>query len=500
MKIIIFLPLILPFVAALLLLLGRQNDKWQKGVSLITNLLLLLTATKLLQATLSGQILVAQMGNWKPPFGIVLAVDILGALMVAISAIVGFTSLLFSFRDIDKQRTKGFYYSLFHFLLFGMNGAFMTGDLFNLFVFFEIVLMTSYVLLILGNEHHQVKSGFTYLMLNLIGSTLFLVGAGILFGQLGTLNMADIAARSGTVHNQGLVTVVAVLFLCVFGLKSAMFPLNNWLPDAYTAPPTPISALFAGILTKVGVYSLFRTFLTIFPNDVSFTHHTLLLPLAGLTMLLGVWGAVVQYDVRSILAFHSISQVGYMLMGLALYTPLAIAGGIFHIIHHSLIKSSLFLIGGGIGHAAGTQNLKKLGGLVSHIPGLSVLFIISALALSGIPPLSGFYSKYALIVGGLNTGHGFLVCAVLMTSLFTLYSMIKIWRLGFWGSWPDKEQVVSKIKLSKVLIPCLISVVFVVLLSLCAGPIMKISIKASLQLLDQNHYIDSVLESNDQSC
>jgi len=311
--------------------------------------------------------------------------------------------------------------------------------------------------------------------------------------------MAHIALRIGEINNKGLVTLIAILFFVVFGLKSAIFPIFNWLPDSYTAPPTPVSAVFAGLLTKVGVYSMYRAFGTIFTHDVLYTHHAILIPLAGLTMLFGVWGAVVQYDISRILAFHTISQVGYILMGLAIFTPLAIAGGIFHMIHHSMIKSSLFLIGGGAGKIGGSQNLKKLGGLVGMSTSLAIFFMISALALSGVPPLSGFFSKYTLIVSGLNQYHPWLVTAALITSLFTLYSMIKIWRLGFWGEKNPKAQY-SPLEFGRknkfILIGCSLSVVMVLCLTLFANAVMNFSVKASHQLMDRDAYIEAVLSKS----
>jgi multicomponent Na+:H+ antiporter subunit D len=492
------LPLVIPFIAGLVLLINRENPKFQKSISLLTHLTLLVVSFGLVHEVHTRGVLAFQMGNWPPPFGIFLAVDMLGAIMVALTSLVGFTALLFAFNDISSMRMRGSFYSLYFFLIFGMNGAFMTGDLFNLFVFYEVLLMTSYVLLILGNENRQAKDGFTYLTLNFIGSTLFLVGAGILYRELGTLNMAHLALRIQELENTGLVTIVAIIFFFVFGLKSAIFPIFNWLPDAYTAPPTSIQAVFAGLLTKVGVYSMYRAFGTIFSHDIGFTHTTLLVPLAGLTMLFGVWGAVVQYDVSKILAFHSISQVGYILMGLAIYAPLALAGGIFHMIHHSLIKSSLFLVGGGMERLGGSQDLKKLGGLVQISSFLGLLFMISAMALAGVPPLSGFFSKFTLVVSGLAEAHPLLVAAALVTSFFTLFSMIKIWRLGFWGV-KKEDQTLSKREslnnLKPVLLSCGLSVAFVILLTVLANPVMKISKSAGDQLLNKDEYIRAVLNT-----
>ena len=488
----VLLPLIIPFITGLLLLVGRNHNGWQKGISLATNVFLVVVSILLMYQISNQGIQVVQLGNWKAPFGIVLAADMLSGVMVFISALVGLTCVLFSFHEISLIRQEGYYYSLFHFLLFGINGAFLTGDLFNLFVFFEVLLMTSYVLLILGNEDKQISAGFSYLTLNLIGSTLFLAGAGILFGLLGTLNMAQISQRIAAAPQTGLITLVGMIFFFVFGLKGAMFPVFNWLPKAYTAPPAPVCALFAGLMTKVGVYSMYRVFGTVFAHDIAFTHNTLLATLAGLTMVIGVFGAVVQYDIRSILAFHSISQVGYILMGLALFSPLAIAAGVFHMIHHSLVKSSLFLIGGGIGALTGTQDLKKLGGLVGSSWSLAVFFIVAAMALAGIPPLSGFFSKFGLVMGGLKSDQYLLVFAALFTGLFTLYSMIKIWRLGFWGE-PGSHPMKSKPSRS-LLVSTGVSVFVIILLTVFIKPLMTICFSASRDLLNKNKYIEAVLD------
>lgn len=480
---VVILPVAVPFVAALLLLARRSNRSWQTGVSIGSGLVSCGVALALLRRVLAGGVQVHAMGNWPAPFGIFFAADTLSAVMIAVSALVGLSSLLYACAAMDRTRLDGSFFALFQLLLVGINGAFLTGDLFNLFVFFEVVLMTSYVLVILGNERAQVRSGFPYLTINLIGSTLFLAGCGLLYAQLGTLNMAHIAERVHDIPNAGLVTVVAMAFFAVFGLKSAMFPMFNWLPDAYSSPPTPVSAVFAGLLTKVGVYSMYRCFGMIFSHDLAFTHGMVLAPLAGLTMLVGVWGAMVQTDIRYILAFHSISQVGYILMGLAIYTPLGIAAGIFHMVHHSLVKSSLFLLGGAVDLSGGSQDLKKLGGLAQVVP-LAVLFLLSALSLAGIPPLSGFYSKLGLVAGGLKESHGLLVAAALVTSLFTLYSMVKIWRLGFWGTAHREPAKVSR----GVMAACAFSVFVVVALGALANPVMKIAMRAADDLLDRAGY------------
>ncbi len=495
---IVIFPVLIPFAVGLLLLWQRENRAWQNTLSVLAGLGQLVVSGLLLRAVWHEGVLVFHLGNWPAPFGIVFACDMLSAVMVCICALVGLSGMLFAVFDMGNEYRRGAFFSLFYFLLFGINGAFLTGDLFNLFVFFEVLLMTSYVLLVLGNKQAQVNAGLRYLTLNLIGSTLFLAGAGILYCQLGTLNMADIAQRISGIDNKGLVTAVGMLFFCVFGIKSAMVPLHMWLPDAYSAPRAAVGAVFAGLMTKVGVYSFYRLFGTVFCFDTVFTHGTVLLPLAGLTMVVGVWGAVVQYDVRRILAFHSISQIGYILMGLSLWSPLALAGGIFHMIHHSLVKSSLFLIGGGIGRIAGSEDLRKIGGL-AKFSGLALLFLVSALALAGVPPLSGFFSKFVLVVSAFQGGHPALIGAALLTSLLTLYSMMKIWRMGFWGARKEEkneERAEGTGLMKGIFWACGFSVVLVVLLSVLAGPVMKICIRAGEQILDQKAYVSAVLENS----
>jgi multicomponent Na+:H+ antiporter subunit D len=292
---------------------------------------------------------------------------------------MGLTVLLYSFGNVDRAREHWGYYPVLQFLLMGINGSFLTGDLFNLFVFFEVMLMASYVLLALGGEPSQLQESFKYLVLNLLASTVFVASVGILYGVTGTLNMADLSQKMAHTDRSGLITALAMLFLFVFGVKAAIFPLFFWLPDAYPQPPAAVSALFAGLLTKVGVYTLLRTFTLLFVQDIAFTH-TLILVLAAFTMIVGVLGAIVQNHLRGILSFHIISQIGYMILGLGLFTPLALAGSIFYIIHHIIVKTALFLISGVTGRITGTDELKNMGGLLTHYPWLSALFLLAALS------------------------------------------------------------------------------------------------------------------------
>ncbi len=298
----------------------------------------------------------------------------------------------------------------------------------------------------------------------------------------------------GSVQPPGVITALAILFLIAFGIKAAIFPLFFWLPASYHTPQVEVSALFAGLLTKVGAYSLIRVFSLVFVQDTGFTH-TLILILAGLTMLTGVLGAVAQYDMRRLLSFHIISQIGYLLMGLGLLTPLSLAGAVFFIFHVSVAKTALFLVSGIIHRTAGTYDLRRLGGLYRSQPGLAILFLLPALSLAGLPPLSGFFGKLTLIQAGLSARSPLIVGLALGVSLLTLFSMIKIWNEAFWKPGPaDAAQAPGRAK-PGLLLPTAILSALTLLIGLGAGPVMSLAQRAGTQLADPGIYILTVLGS-----
>ncbi len=315
--------LITPFVAALACIFAWRSVVAQRVIGVVGMAALTLTAALLLARVSSDGIQVVQLGNWPAPFGITLVADLLAGIMVLVSAVIGLATAIYSLADIDRERERFGYYSFLHLMMMGICGAFLTGDLFNMFVWFEVMLIASFVLMTLGGERPQMEGSVKYVILNLVSSALFLAGIGILYGKTGTLNLADLSVRASTVMDPGLLTITAMLFLVAFGVKAGIFPLFFWLPASYHTTPVAISAVFAGLLTKVGVYALIRVFTLIFTGDFDYTH-TLLLILAGLTMVTGVLGAVAQFDFRRLLSFHIVSQIGYMLLGLALFTPLAL--------------------------------------------------------------------------------------------------------------------------------------------------------------------------------
>ena len=436
------LALLTPLATAVVCLLCWRWPSAQRFFGVAGMAVLLGAALWLMTAVSDGTIHVVRFGNWPAPVGIVLVGDLTSAIMVLVSAITGLAVAVYSLADIDDGRVRHGYYIFLHFMMFGVCGSFLTGDIFNMFVWFEVMLISSFVLMSLGGERPQMEGSVKYVTLNLVSSSLFLAACGILYAQTGTLNMADLALRTREYMRPGLITMTAMLFLVSFGLKAAIFPLFFWLPASYHTPPVAVSAVFAGLLTKVGVYAMIRVFTLIFTGDVLFTHG-LLLGLAGLTMVTGVLGAVVQFDFRRLLSFHIVSQIGYMLLGLALFTPLAVAGAIFYIFHHIIVKANLFLVSGVAHRYSGTYDLKKLGGLYAAAPWLALLFFIPAMSLGGIPPLSGFFAKFAIIKSGLAGdtmfgGWAALLSAVaLAVGLLTLFSMTKIWAEAFWRAAPE---------------------------------------------------------------
>jgi multicomponent Na+:H+ antiporter subunit D len=466
--------------------------RWQKGISLISTLSNWIISIYILYQVYFQGIQAVKLGNWIPPFGIILVADLLSAIMVVLSMTISISVLIYSFGNIDKPRERHSYYPLFQFLIMGINGSFLTGDIFNLFVFFEVMLISSYVLLALGGGANQLKESITYLAINVIASAFFLVAVGALYAVAGTLNMADLAQKLAQTSNQGVVIFISFFFLVVFGIKAAIFPLYFWLPDAYPTPPTAISAIFGGLLTKVGVYCLMRVFTLIFIQDPYYTHNLILI-LSGLTMFLGVLGAIIQNDFKKILSYHIISQVGYMVMGIGLYTRLSLAGSIFYIIHHIIVKSNLFLVSGITERISGTNDLRKMGGLLNYHGFIAFLFLISGLSLAGVPPLSGFFSKLILVMAGIETRNYFIVAVALMVSILTLFSMAKIWSHVFWGEVNgDRDNIVSS-KYIDLIFPVVFLALLTVFIGLGSQAVMSLSLKAADQILDPTHYIQAVM-------
>lgn len=491
---LIVLPIVIPMLTAILCMFLHGRDiRIQKTIAGVSAIASLCLAFYIFGQVMDGEtVLVFTASGWAAPFGIVLAADMLSAVMLILVSIVSAACLYFAFVSLDKEREENYFYPVWFCIMMGINGSFVTGDIFNLYVMFEIMLMASYVLSVIGCSHGQLRESFKYLILNMISSTIFVIALALLYGMLGTLNMADLAQKIATIEDQSLITVCSMIFFVVFGLKGAVFPLYFWLPRTYTEPPAPIAAMFGGVLTKVGVYAMIRVFTLLFVGNVAFTH-SIITVVAAFTMLLGVFGALSQMDFKRILSFHVISQVGYMVMGLGLYTVWSLAGAIFYIAHHMIIKSSLFLFEGATEKLTGTSDLHKMGGLLNKYPWLGWGFFIAGMSLAGVPPLSGFFSKFVLMQAAVDVGNYWILAAALVTGFFTLFSMSKIFFYVFWGEEKPLPEAAKSIKYWKLLPSCFVLVLLSIGMGLAAEPMMEMALRAANQLMNPEIYINAVM-------
>jgi len=485
---LLVLPLLVPLSTGILCLVVAHRPA-QRALGLAGALGLLAAAVALLTQIHQRGIQAVQIGNWPAPFGITFVADHLSALMVLATGVVAVAVALFALNEGDPTREGQGYYALAHLLLFGVNGAFLTGDLFNLYVWFEVLLLASFVLMILGGGPAQLAGGVKYFAVSLLSSILFLVAVGLLYGATGALNMADLATRVGAV-NPGLLSALAMLFLGAFGLKAAVFPFFFWLPASYPAPPVMISALFAGLLTKVGVYALIRVFTLLFTQDTGFTHN-LILWIAGFTLLLGVLMALAQGELRRLLSFQLVSHIGYMLMGLGILTPLALAGSVFYALNHMLVISALFLLAGLLQRLQGTTVLVRMGGLYRAYPWLAVLFLLPAFSLAGLPPFSGFWAKFTLVAAGLQAGQYGIVGVALLVGLLTLLSMGLVFAEVFWKNAPQARHATPG--WGGLVWPVGLLALLTLGIGLWAEPLLGLSLAAARELLEPAGYIEAVL-------
>ncbi len=446
-------------------------------------------------------VLVSQMGNWPAPYGITIAVDALSAVMLLTSSAVALGVFGYCLTQLPPRFEGGYFHPLFHLLLFGVSWSFVTGDLFNLFVAFEIMLMGSYALFTVGTTRAQMRQAYKYVLLNLITSTIFVTALGLLYGQLGTLNMAHLAwmAMAGRVPAAAVPTVVLLLF--VFATKAAAFPVWYWLPETYPALPPALGGLFAGLLTKVGVYATIRVFVMVFGPSalVSGVVRPVLLISAGATMLLGALGAVGRTRVREVLSILIISGVGFMMLGIGLGTPAAVAGSIYYAVQHMAGMAGLFLCCGLIERLGGTDDLRRLGGLATRSAWLGALFFVAAMSLVGLPPLSGFFGKWVLISESLHYAPhplwGYLLAgSAVATGAVTLLAMLRVWGEGFWSTPVDQPPASGgNPKIAGGMAAAGMLVAVSVGLGLFAGPALSAMNAAAVGVVHPRPYVAAVL-------
>lgn len=430
------LPVLLPLLGAGAALMLSRRPRAQRAVTIVVLVAIVVLASLLLYAADTDGPQVVWLGAWHE-LGIALVADRLAALMLLVSSLVTLAVLAYSIGQgmtgDESETPVSIYHPTFLVLVAGVSNAFLAGDLFNLFVSFEMLLFASYVLLTLGGTAARVRAGTIYVVVNVTSSMLFLLSLAAVYAAVGTLNMAQIAVRVEELPDH-VALQLQLLLLVTFSIKAAVFPLSLWLPDSYPTAPAPVTAVFAGLLTKVGVYAIMRLQTLMFPDSPL---STLLMWAALATMLIGILGAVAQSDIKRMLSFTLVSHIGYMIFGVALATEEGLSGAVFYVAHHITIQTALFLVLGLIERRAGSTALLRLGGLARLAPVLGVLFFVPAMNLAGIPPLSGFLGKVGLLHAGLAEGSWLaivLVAGGTLTSLLTLYAVAKTWTLAFWRS------------------------------------------------------------------
>ncbi|WP_299538511.1 Na+/H+ antiporter subunit D [uncultured Streptomyces sp.] len=443
MNALVPLPVLLPLCATgLSLAFGTRLKRFQRFISVAVLTAVLALSATLMFATADQGPLSVHLGDFAPPLGITLVADRLSALMLTVSSAVTLCVLVYSLgqgmSDRDQETPVAVFHPAYLILVAGVSCTFLAGDLVNLYVGFEIMLVASFVLLTLGGTAPRVRAGSTYVIISLFSSMLFLTAIAMTYAATGTANFAQLAQRL-TELPLGVQTLIQGMLLTVFGIKAAVFPVGAWLPDSYPTAPAPVTAVFAGLLTKVGVYCMLRTETLLFPGN---RLGDLLMAVALASMLIGILGAVAQTDLKRMFSFTLISHIGFMVFGIGLATRLSYGGAIFYVAHHITVQTTLFLVAGLIERRAGTTELTRIGGLARAAPLLAVLFFVPAMNMAGIPPLSGFIGKLGLMRAGVADGGVWawiLVGGSAVTSLLTLYVMAKIWNLAFWRDAPPGQ-------------------------------------------------------------
>jgi multicomponent Na+:H+ antiporter subunit D len=403
--------------------------------NLITSVLFILSIVVLFKVAAEKGIIYF-VGGWQPPFGITIFLDGIGVFLLLVVTGIGLMSSIFSIDYMKRFSAKYKFYALLLLMIAGMSGVCITGDLFNMFVFIEISAISSYALVAFGTEHEELEAAFKYMVMGEIASLLILLSIALIYATTGTLNMADISITVSSNPNRASIIFSSILFIIGFGLKAALVPFHSWLPDAHPSAPAPISAMLSGVLIKVlGVYGFIRVFYNII--GITPIVSNIILVLAGISMIIGVLLQLGQNDIKRLLAYCSISQIGYVLLGFGLGTPLGIIGGFFHLINHAVFKSSLFLSSGAIEYATGTRDINKLGGLMKKMPWTSISWYIGSFTASGVPPFAGFWSKLILIIAAIQAGSYILASIATITAILTLASFIRTQRRILLGPLPE---------------------------------------------------------------
>jgi multicomponent Na+:H+ antiporter subunit D len=480
-------------VGSILLMLRKRTDL-QPLIAIPALVVLCAMTLGLLAHVVSNGTVTMTMGRWLPPFGISFTVDAMGAFFAATSSLVALAAGIYGRGDVDHSGRRYGFYPFLLLIMAGVLGAFMTGDIFNLYVWFEVLLISSFGLLVLGNERAQLDGGVKYAFLNLIATTLFLIATGYLYGLFGTLNMADIAIKATELRGTAPLMTLVTLFLLAFAMKAAAFPVNFWLPASYHTPRLVVSALFAGLLTKVGIYALLRILGMLVP--VEREELSLIIAIvAALTMVLGVMGALAQNDIRRAMGFLVISGIGVMMAGLALGSPAGLSGAIFYAAHSMVVMTALYFAIGIGAQLGGSFMLSSAGGLYARSAVLAFLTLMLFLSVSGLPPFSGFWPKVVLVKASLDVGAWWLAGSILVTGLLTTIAVGRIWALAYWR--PANAGALEQHAAAQSLpAGAMAALAGLVVLSVGAGlwpePVLVLAQDAALGLIDPSAYVLSV--------
>jgi multicomponent Na+:H+ antiporter subunit D len=498
------LPVLLPMLGAAVSVVASRSAALQRVVGLAVLAAVAVIAAVLLVAADAGGPIVAELGGWPAPVGIALVADQLSALLLLVSTLVTLAVLAYAIdqriADYGRGTASTTFHPMYLMLCAGVSLAYLTGDLFTLFVAFEVMLTASYVLIMRRTNAFRVRAGMTYVTVSLMSSLLFLTAVAMVYAATGTVNLADLAGRIEQLP-PGLRTVLGLMLLVVFAIKAAIVPLHFWLPDSYPTAPGPVAALFAGLLTKVSFYALLRTQTLLFPRDQPWT---LMLVLAVATMLVGALGALSQNDLNRLLSFLLVSHIGFLLYGLAVFDPAGASGATLYAAHHITVLATLFLVSGLITRRTGTVALDQMGGLARTAPGLAVLFALPALTLAGVPPTAGFVAKLALLRAGAAGGVSVQIVAgvVVLASLLTLYALVRVWVRVFWGeprpplpdSDPTDEVVVGTARTPAGMYVATAGLVAASLsIAAFAGPLAALTARGGTDLLERTPYRVAVL-------
>jgi multicomponent Na+:H+ antiporter subunit D len=450
-------------------------------------------------------IVVYEIGEWGK-YGIVLVADLFGSGMVVLSSFISLMAMIYGQDYMDKKSALDTtFFPLFNIMVAALNGIFLTGDIFNLFVFFEVLVLSSCGLIVLtGRGDHtpmvyKIEAIFKYLILNMFSIIIMLTAIASLYATMGTLNMADLSVKMSYLSENGTIPwhihMIALMFIVVFGYKASMFPLHFWLADVHPSAPAPIHAMLSGMVIKVGIYGMLRVHYLIFP-DALFLIKPIILALSLVTIAVGATSAIGQYDLKRMLAYSSVSQIGFVLLGIGMGTAYSTTAALAYLVNHAMAKSMLFLTTGETLYHAGTKDIRKMGGFIKTAPFLGAIFLMGSMSIAGLPPMGGFIAKFVLFDSGLIADFYIPVMIALIFAIFTLFYLFRTWITVFWGEFispENRNDYVARNPTPQIKVALMMLAGAVIFFGVYPEPLLALASEITIQLLDPQPYIDAVL-------